>query len=185
MRVLGLGVLILLLSAASASAQSEYGGEIGAYVGGSIFYALDTSEAKFKDEVDEHSVGLDVRLGLRLGKPLAMELQGDWNHGVRELDLWIVTTNFRLYYSEFDAIADVFPDPLQLYLVGGAGVMGGDPFTVGDDYQVVGAFRVGLGVDYYVTENIALDVGAEWVTGTSFFNEISYLKFATGIQYNF
>lgn len=185
MRVLGLGVAILLLSAASATAQSEYGGEVGAYVGGSVFYALDTSKAEFGELADEHSVGVDVRVGLRLGKPIGMELQGDWNHGLRDLDLWTITTNFRVYYSEFEAIADLFPDPLQLYIVGGVGVMGGDPRTKGDPYQVTGAFRMGLGVDYYVTENIAVDVGSEWVVGTSFFSDVSYLKVGVGIQYNF
>ena len=186
MRVLGLSVSILLLSAASASAQSEYGGEVGAYVGGSIFYVLDTSKNEFQDAANENSIGLDARLGLRLGKPLGMEMQGDWNHGFRDLDLWTIMLNFRVYYSEFDAVAEFFPDPLQLYLVGGAGMMGGDPDPIADDdYQITGAFRMGLGVNYYVTENIAVDVGSEWITGLGYFSDASYLKVGAGIQYNF
>ena len=75
------------------------------------------------------------------------------------------------------------PPPLQLYAVGGVGVMAGDtPF---DEYQLNGAFRLGGGFDYYLTEKLAVTVGTEWITGTGYWSDTAYVKISTGVQYNF
>ena len=63
-------------------------------------------------------------------------------------------------------------------------VMAGNP-TGEKDYELQGAFRMGLGTNFYLTEDLALDFFGEWVTGTGSFSDVNYGKLALGLQYNF
>ena len=73
---------------------------------------------------------------------------------------------------------------LQPYLVGGVGTMGGTGDD-GDGYQLTGAFRLGVGTDFYVTEQVAISFGYEWITGTSYWSERDTRNLTLGVQYNF
>ena len=180
--VLGLGVSILLLSASIAQAQSEYGGEVGGYIGVSGFYALDTSSGDVDDIADTDDGGFALRAGFRIAPPLAIELQGDYNNSWTDFDLWTLTTNFRVYPLQMEAFGGAV-GRFQPYVIAGVGVIGGDPDS--DDYQLNGAFRMGAGVNFYVTEQLAIDAGSEWTVGTGFWSDASYMKFGLGLQYNF
>ena len=180
--VLGLAVSVLLLSAANAQAQSVYGSELGSYVGVSGFYALDTSSGDVDDIADTSDGGFSVRGGFRINPPLAIELQGDYNNSWTDFDLWTVTTNFRVYPLQMEAFgAEV--GRFQPYVIVGAGVIGGDPDS--DAYQLNGAFRMGAGVNFYLTDQLAIDAGTEWTVGTGYWSDASYMKFGLGLQYNF
>jgi opacity protein-like surface antigen len=181
--VTGLGIAILLLAATSASAQSEYGKQIGAYLGVSGLAAYD--DRQDLGQYDDVNGGMTFRAGARIGAPVGIELQGDWNHlkAWRKDDIWVLTTNFRVYPSLMDEFSGMLPDVFQPYAVAGVGVIGGDPKD--DDYQLNGAFRLGTGFDYYFTEQVALSVGYEWVTGTGFWSERDSRNVTIGVQYNF
>jgi opacity protein-like surface antigen len=187
-RVLG-SALALVLLATSVQAESVYGrGDPAGYLGVSGLVVYDDREdLRFWDygsSDHDSDGGVAARAGIRMGAPLAIELQGDWNHlrSWRRDDLWAITTNFRAYpvqyfYEEPDY------DRFQPYVVAGVGVVGGD--TKGDEYQLNGAFRTGLGLDIYLTEQLALSLGYEWVTGTGFWSEIDSRNFLFGMQFTF
>jgi hypothetical protein len=179
---LGLGVSILLLSAATAQAQSEYGSELGSYIGVSGFYALDTSSGDVDDISDSSDGGVAVRGGFRIGPALAIELQGDYNNSWTDFDIWTLTTNFRVYPLQMEAFGGEV-GRFQPYVIVGVGVIGGSPDS--DPYQLNGAFRMGGGVNFYLTEKLAIDAGTEWTVGTGYWSDASYMKFGLGLQYNF
>ena len=177
-------VLILLAFATSAQAQSEYGkGEPTVYIGASGLVAFDDRWGRSSDT--EENGGASLRMGVRLGGPVAFEIQGDYINlkEWRDEDVFTMTLNLRFYPTQMEELEGYLPDFLQPYVVGGAGVMGGDP--KGDDYQLTGAFRVGTGADFYVTEQLAISFGYEWITGTSFWSNRDTRNLTLGLQYNF
>ena len=179
----GLLVLIPLLSASLAQAESEYGiGDPGVYLAVSGLFAWDVGEW---DSGNNENGGATFRAGVRVGAPLAFELQGDYTNlkAWRKVNRWDMTLNFRVYPTQLELLKGFVPDFVQPYVVAGAGVMGGDP--AGDKYQLSGAFRLGLGSDFYLTEQLALSLGCEWVTGTSFWSDAEALNLTLGLQYNF
>ena len=212
-RVHGLRALVLLLVAGSvllvtsvARADHEFG------VGDPYGYLAVSGLAAFDDRGDlwfwnwgsaDVDGGVTARAGFRLGAPVAIELQGDWVNlkAWRHDDRWTTTVNFRFYpslinYTEMtedtlsesvgpgmDKVWGIFPKRLQPYLVAGAGVIGGNPKN--DDYQLNGAFRLGAGADFYLSEQLALSFGYEWLTGTGYWGKADTRNLTLGIQYNF
>ena len=206
MRVHGHSALVLLLtcsilslSASTASAQNEYGlGDPAAYLalswmasfddrGDMWFWNWDEGDSSL-GWLDGGNGGLTGRAGFRLGPSLAIELQGDWVdlQDWEDNENWTITMNFRVYPTQYEPLGlkGILPDRLQPYGVVGAGVMGGTGDR-GDNYQLVGAFRLGVGGDFYLTEQLALSFGYEWLTGTSYFSEKDTRNLAIGLQYNF
>jgi len=180
---------------AKTSEPTAYGAQRGGYVALSGFFGYDLSddwEETLLDENDEiigfdtrdetsNGGGVTARVGFRVWHPLAIELQGDYFSGYSEFGGWLVTANVRFYPME---IWRETPGRFQVYFVGGAGVIGGDP-NVPKNYQLEGAFRFGTGINYYFTDQLALDVGMDWTVGRSAFKDTRYIKFAAGLQYNF
>jgi hypothetical protein len=176
-------LVVLLLPAASAQAQNEYGmGDPAAYLAVSGLMAFDDRW------FDGEDGGVTARAGFRLGAPLAIELQGDWNNldTWDDNDIWIMTVNFRAYPTQYEPLGmkGIFPDTLQPYLMAGVGTMGGTG-DGGDNYQLKGAFRLGVGTDFYVTEQLAISFGYEWMQGTSYWSNRDTRNLTLGLQYNF
>jgi hypothetical protein len=173
-----------------ASAQSEYGkGEPTGYLAVSGLVAFDDRGDLWAwnwDSADADG-GVTARAGVRLADSVAFELQGDWvNLDVwDDNDNWTLTANFRIYPTTLEEVEGVlpFPERLQPYLVAGAGVIGGDPKN--DPYQLNGAFRLGAGTDFYLTEQMAVSFGYEWITGTGYWSEVDTRNLVLGLQYNF
>ena len=175
-------VLILLSFSTSAQAQSEYGkGEPTVYIGAAGLLAFDDRWGSGGDV----NGGANLRMGVRVGAPVAFELQGDYIHldEWRDDFNWTLTANFRVYPTQMEQLEGLVPDFLQPYAVAGVGVMGGDP--AGDKYQLNGAFRLGVGGDFYVTEQVAISFGYEWITGTGFWRGTDTRNLTLGVQYNF
>ena len=174
---------MVLLPAGSAQAQNEYGmGDPAVYLAVSGLMAFDDRW------FDGEDGGVTARAGVRLGAPLAIELQCDWNNldSWDDNDIWIMTVNLRAYPTQYEPLGlkGIFPDTLQPYVVVGAGTMGGTG-DGGDNYQLKGAFRVGVGTDFYVTEQLAISFGYEWMQGTSYWSERDTRNLTLGLQYNF
>jgi hypothetical protein len=197
MRVHGPSVFVLLLVtaslflASSATAQSEYGmGDPAAYLAVSGLVAFDDRGDLWAWNWGsaDSDMGVTARAGFRLAPSVAIELQGDWVNldTWDDNDNWVITTGFRVYPTMYEPLGlkGILPDRLQPYGVAGAGVMGGTGDN-GDSYQLVGAFRLGVGTDFYVTEQLAVSFGYEWLTGTSYFSERDSRNLTLGLQYNF
>ena len=192
----------LLATTSPARADNEYG------VGDPYTYLAVSGLVAFDDRSDlwlwnwgdaNANGGVTARAGLRLGAPLSIELQGDWVNlaAWRNQDRWTATVNFRIYPSQLDytemmgedigagldKVWGLFPKRMQPYLVAGAGVIGGQPKN--DSYQLNGAFRLGVGTDFYLTEKLAVSFGYEWLTGTGYWAGADTRNLTLGVQYNF
>ena len=183
--------MIVAAVPAVAQAQSEYGmGEPSAYVAVSALAAFDDRNDLWLWNWGDADVdpGVTGRAGIRIADAAAVELQGDWVDlkSWRDNDIWTITFNFRVYPTVYEPLGlkDFFPDRLQPYVVAGAGTMGGTGDN-GDNYQLKGAFRVGAGTDFYVTEQMAISFGYEWITGVSYWSNIDTRNLTLGLQYNF
>lgn len=188
----------MLLAPRGASAQSDsdedaYGmGEPAVYLGVAGLAAFDDRNDLWFPNWGSAEVegGANVRAGVRMGPAAAIELQGDWvdldawDHN----DNWTITLNFRVYPSLYDYesidLQGYLPDFLQPYLVAGAGVIGGTG-DKGENYQLNGAFRLGVGGDFYVADRVALSFGYEWITGTGHWSNRDTRNLVLGLQYNF
>ena len=196
--VLASAILLLgLLLPGAANAQAEYGlGEPNAYLAGSILAAFDKREDLWFWNWGSADVepGFTLRAGLRLGDPLAMEIQGDYirTQQWRDDNNWTLTMNFRFYPTQYDSewllgmdVSEMLPKVFQPYIVAGAGVIGGSGEENNDSYSLAGAFRVGAGTDFYVSEQVALSFGYEWIVGTSSWAQREVRNLTLGVQYNF
>lgn len=198
-RLLGASLPILLLSAFSAQAESEFGQERGGYLALSGMYNHDVSSGSLEGYAGD-SGGVTGRMGFRVGSMVAIEIQGDWNEELSEgkgkkRRGFAVTTNLRVYPLT-KVIDDLVGSSglehrIQPYVVAGVGVItaramthqhGGTPYR---ERALNGAFRLGGGIDYYLTERIALSAGSEWVVGTGRLNDLGYVTASLGAQYNF
>ena len=122
-----------------------------------------------------------IRVGFRIFDPFAIELEGDYFSGFSEFNGWTATINIRTYLLEFWREN---PGRFQVYFLAGVGVMGGET-DQSLSYQLEGVFRVGGGINYYFTDQLALDVSSDYITGRSSFSDFNYVKFGMGLQYNF
>ena len=122
--------------------------------------------------------GLNVRGGYRMGRYASIEVEGEW---IREFgsglqNPWLLTANLRFYYP-------LGPHGrIQPFAVGGAGVF---VPNVNGKNEVTGAYRAGIGVDFYITKNWSIGPAAEWVSTTSGDPAMRYVSCQFGVQYTF
>jgi opacity protein-like surface antigen len=189
---LGVAGLLLLLSTV-ARAQEGYSREgIYAVASGSYAFAIfkDQFEEGFKVQVNpDNSLGFDLRAGYRLHPHVAMELELEWLDGF-ELDLAGATQseietlglsyNFKPYFMT---------GKVQPYLLVGVGILRAkfkvNPVPSISQRQTDFAARFGGGVDAYVTENVALNLGVTYVLPSGQLSEIDHVSLAWGVMYRF
>jgi opacity protein-like surface antigen len=131
-----------------------------------------------RDTNAKNGGGLNVRGGYRMGRYASVEIEGEW---IREFgsglqNPWLLTANLRVYYP-FGPHGMIQP-----YLTGGAGVF--VPKVHGEN-EVTGAYRVGAGIDFYITKNWSIGPAAEWVSTTSGDPAMRYVSCQFGVQYTF
>ena len=135
-----------------------------------------------------NSIGFDIVAGLRVTPWLAGEVQFEWLDGM-DPDIdgsgklggvnWATTVNARAYPT-----TDYFMEGrLQPYLLVG---IGASSFRTERGREIGFATRWGVGVDTYVTEKIALTVGASylWSIGTPV-RDLNYVSLNWGAMYRF
>ena len=135
-----------------------------------------------------NSLGFDLAAGLRITSWLAAEVQFDWSDGMDPHSAnaskpggvsWATTFNARAY-----PLTDYFMEGrIQPYLLAG---IGASSFRTESGREVGFATRWGVGVDTYVTEKIALTVGASylWSIGTPV-RDLNYVSLNWGAMYRF
>jgi opacity protein-like surface antigen len=151
----------------------------GAYVGGAFNLGLVTNKS-FPGTVPftwQPQPGLDARLGWRESERLALEIEFEWlasTDGI-EYGSWVLGVNGKFYFAE---------ERIQPYMVLGVnGMWAKVPGAVSSN--VDWAFRNGIGLDYYLTENWALNGETSFVWGVGSVWKYYYLTFGVGAVYRF
>lgn len=187
---------VLLLAACPALADEEETEhkwmETSLYVQAAGTYAI----PDFHKYDGNPSVGFDIVAGIRANSWIAGEVQFEW---IGDMDprygedaglalrggrsfggaVWATTVNARGY-----PLTDrILEGRFQPYLLIGLGV---SSFRTENGREIGFASRWGIGLDAYVTENIALTVGGSyvWSAGTPV-KDLSYVSFTWGAMYRF
>jgi len=183
-RALAAAAALLLLSFSPAQAQEEEEDDTfyrtHFYVGLGGAFLLENARNELEQQSGTTSIGnagaLNGRAGLRFAKYAAIELQGEGFWGFSDNNGMIFTANLKVYG---------LTGRIQPFAIGGAGVMTYYPRDSSLSAQTGGGFRAGLGVDFNITRNIAVEVLAEYVLGQGKAQNLQYAAFGAGMLWNF
>ena len=187
-------VAVLLLAAPAALAEPppdfEADREAG-YLGLSGLYAHEVVESGFWKRGVRlgNSGGISARMGYRMFRWVAAEIEGGWVNGLGKgiKNPWNVTANLKVIYPLGPQ------DRIQPFIVGGAGVISAEiirtpnPITLTptSNIETEGVWKLGAGVDYFVTRNWVASVGATWLVAMPDRSDLAYVAVKAGITYNF
>jgi hypothetical protein len=146
----GLVSLGLLISSAAFGDDDQVYSREGPYLGFEALLAIENSHDRL--DVSETG-GLAGRIGFRLTREFAMEIEGEWAY-LDGRNPWSLSTVAKLYpVALFDEDRTGFlDDRLQPYIVSSVGIIAGD-FDRGHDPAAT--FRIGGGSDFWLTEDLA------------------------------
>lgn len=190
--LLALAFVVLLPGFASAESGDDAFSRSGLYVGLRGFGATysvaedtlqDALPGAVRVDVDDLG-GLAGTLGVRVSNHFALEAQFDWlatseisatglpAFAEPELDSVSATLNAKFY-----AATGTF----QPYVRVGAGVMNTRiTIATADESFTGGAGRFGAGAEIYVSENIAFDVGVDYLLPGGDVEDLDYVSYGAG-----
>jgi opacity protein-like surface antigen len=184
LRALTLGLTVFLLGALPArAADNEYTRE-GSYLGFGGIIAPENTSGNWKGS--DTTGGLDFTIGYRMVPQMSWELGGSWLNeftfkNVEEVGVGTVTIAVKLYLVElFDRA--LLGGRLQPYVIGNGGMMIG---TIGGNGRIGGAFGGGLGTEYYVTPNWALNANIQYNANKGAYEDLQYVGIMLGAMYRF
>lgn len=163
-------------------------GRTGAYLIGAGTYAFNS----FDNPDAEHSLGGNGRVGYRLTENWAVEGQYDFFNDFApdgssiDNDGWAATLNTKYYPS---------PNRFSPFLLGGVGVLSLDGFSssggatgegeLGTESREEFVGKIGLGFDYYVTENIAVTGDLSYLIPAGDLEKFDIVPVSLGGMYRF
>lgn len=172
-RTLLLVTALVLMALPSAAAQEEL--ETDREAG---YLGLSYTFADLEGTSGDYGHGISLRMGFRMARYAALELEGDWISGLGiNDDPWNLTVNLKGIYP-------LGPDDrYQPFLVVGGGIMS---FSRAGDTKsnLQGAYRVGGGLDYFVTRNWVAQAVVTFVGGAAN-KSINYTTVKAGVTYVF
>jgi hypothetical protein len=180
-RALGLALAILVFSFGVALAEPEDEGTYGRdgfHVMLSGAYLLDEGASHVHPEIGD-SGSVEGVLGFRWGPHFVTEFQvegmigGTKSDGERRLG---IAFGPRLKYV-------ILTGRLQPFVSTGFGLLCHTNEGSGHDWG--GLWRAGTGLDFYLTEGLALDLTVEYLHGTGGWKGLRDVRFALGPQYRF
>ncbi len=184
LRALTLGLTIILLAALPAgAADNEYTRE-GSYLGIGGIFALENASKNWAGS--DNTGGLDFTIGYRMVPQMSWELGGSWLDEFtfktgQKVSVGTVTIAVKLYLVElFDRA--LLGGRLQPYVIGNGGMMIG---SIGGQSKIGGAFGGGLGTEYYVTPNWAINANVQYYGNQGAFDDLDYVGFMLGAMYRF
>ena len=129
----------------------------------------------------QNSPGANLRLGYRINKRAAVEVEGEWVgdfvSGV-DFNVWTTTASVKGYlaFGRF-----------QPFLLLGIGALIGDPDPKSGGAAAAGfAFRTGIGLEAYITHNIAILLDGTYVAPVSgHVKRLDYGSLSLGAIYRF
>jgi opacity protein-like surface antigen len=146
----------------------------GAYVMASAHYAIEDIKGPGLDWKD--APGASFRVGYRIVPRLSIEAQAEWepfdSHAGPNFDAWTVTVNWRAYFTK---------TRIQPYMLLGVGALMARGDVEGNDVIL----RVGLGIDWNITENIGIVTEAQYVPALENLSPIDFFSVGLGLQYKF
>jgi opacity protein-like surface antigen len=175
--LISLFVLASVIAAGAARADdADEFSKNGAYIGVGASYGVPLFSNSLEDAFPGHAHvsntwGANGRLGYRFHKYMAVEGEYEWlNHfGARVGGASVGSAELQTYTANFKAIAPY--GHFQPYVLAGFGVTfasldraAGTPI---DFSHTSYSTRFGLGLDYYFTPNVALNLGSEFVVNTA------------------
>lgn len=171
-------IALLSLLALPVAAQEEDYARTGLYLGG--YGAVDftrngDTDRGFGSSNTEIGGAVNVRLGWRESPSLAYELEFEWIDNTEDTDYGTLVWggNARFYLLD---------QAIQPYVLMGVHGMTAKALSNRDtDF----AFRHGLGVDFYLTEKIAIGVEGTFLWGTGRFWKQYHLAAGLGVLYRF
>ena len=167
----------------STERAPESRGRNGLYMGLGLVYAPAAFDLG-DDLKTDNSFGLDARLGYRLCKRVAVEGQYQYVPGfdIDFEDQNVATINPNTFTLNGKVYA-LPEDSLQPYFLGGIGFL--HARSEGVDGGTGFAGRVGIGADYYLTNNVILNVEFTAVLPTGPVSQLRVLPLVFGAQYRF
>ncbi|MEZ4216229.1 MAG: hypothetical protein R3E88_07105 [Myxococcota bacterium] len=149
----------------------------GPYLGLSGMFAVDLST----DNLDvSETGGVEARVGFRLAPALALELTGDWlSLGGR--NPWSIGIATRLYVAPL-LDTQWMDDRLQPFAFGTWGVLSGD---LGKGKEPSGHLKLGLGTDYWLTNDVALQLAAGYTLNAGDAARWRSLELSLGVNWRY
>jgi len=212
--LLGCALLLLAVpGAARADEDEEDDGDAdfsraGFYLSLSGIYGADTFEDDLQDTLQsklgstarvdvEGNFGVSGVVGYRFMPNLAAELEAEW---IANMDIDSSLSTIRIAEGEISPVTvtanakAILPvDRFQPFVLVGVGVMTADVkdkglngFNLSNHERRTGfAMRLGAGLDFYVTEHWAADIGVDYVLPFGDVDEITYVSIGLGVKYRF
>ena len=190
-------VLIITLAGSAHAREPDYD-RTGPYLGVGAAFAWDDFDNLIGDLDPDMAYGFDAWGGYRFLSFLAAELQIEYLKGFdAQREFWLDITNPPILFSrrKVDGEAVTFTGNLKAHLPLGrfqpfilAGVgLGYVEFDVaGRDFNDTAlAARFGGGLDFYLTDALALQVSSSYVLQTGDLDGFDYVSLIAGLQYRF
>ncbi len=165
-----------------AESADDYARE-SLYGGLGLIYAVenfDTSEFK-PGSTSSNAWGIDVRAGYRFHPNIAGEVNFQWVN-----DFELTAPGFKTNSSSRTLTANVKGYPLtgriQPYAVGGIGILYEQTKGRGSLQEFEG--RLGLGIDFFITNNIVANLECAYGLPISDLNDYLFFPIVFGLQYH-
>ena len=171
-------LLLFVAGTASAVEPTDYGHK-GGYMGVNGGYAVDNGSDRI-GRLTFSSGTASAWVGYRMDQLIAIEIQGEYNHGLKDVSGWNLTGNLNWYPVQWWYPGFWF----QPFFVTGGGFMIAKPVP-NRSTNLNGAFRLGGGMDFYFHKHWNVRFKAEWVKGVGKLSDLAYAPITLGIQYNF
>jgi len=163
--------------------------ESGPYLGFGVGFGFNNFEDTGSVGIDP-GYGFDAWGGYKFNKWVAAELQLEYLNGFKTsvsfLDLDAQAVTFGANLKAFP-LASVLGHQIQPFLLAGPGFswFGFDAGSFGRADGLGFSARFGGGIDFYVTEHVALQVSSSYVLTTGDVDGLDYVSLVAGIQYKF
>ena len=173
-----LGSVLGLAGSASAEPQSTIYSHNRYYIGLAGLTSFNTGD---NASDTDPSLGVAVRFGGRVHSRVAVEVQGEWNdrfdfEGDGHLTAWAVTGAARGY---------MLTGRIQPYGILGGGIIQVREFGGGSASSDLGfAARGGLGLDYYLTRDLAISLSATYTRPVGDPDDYDFVQLTWGIQWH-
>jgi opacity protein-like surface antigen len=176
-RCFAMSVFFMLAAGVVSAVEPTNHGHTGGYFGVNGSYSFDNSKDLAGAQTFD-SGGASAWLGYRIGQVVGLELQGEWQNGLKEIDGWSLIANLNWYPLQYWRPGEF----IQPFLVTGVGIIVAN-LRPGKSTDLNGAFRLGGGVDFYVHEHWSIRLKGEWVTGVGRLSDVRYAPISLGVQY--
>jgi len=180
-RFVSVVIASLVLGAGSALAQDDdeeqdFSRE-GPYLGLSGVFAVDLSTDNLR--VSETG-GIEARVGFRLAPSLALELTGDWL-SLDGRNPWTLGVATRIYVAPV-LETEWLEDRLQPFVFGTFGMLSGD---LDKGKEPSGHIKLGLGTDYWLSNDLALQLAAGYTRNAGEAARWRSLEFSLGVNWRY